>query len=370
MYETIKDTVLINFIPICTLIFLFVTLRLNDAYERDVSRLFYPVLISIALLLVMDNMDYQLTVIKNGNLFHVIVVFLGYNLRIRILVRLMEIAMRDRKVYRTNFMGDWRKMILQVPFLVAFFITVTSFFSQWVFWFDEDGAFCRGPLSYTPHIVSVIYGLIIIIYSIRIWIKNRRVSEAVILIITTVLAVGATAIETLFGVWGILVSFMSLATVFYYLCIHTEYFKYDLLTGAFNRTIFKADLKKARSRGRCAVLSIDLNDLKKINDSKGHLAGDEALKKTAELIITNIMPGCTLYRTGGDEFTVIARGVDEENVEDMIAKMRQSMIGSDYTFAIGYSMWESETSFNAAYAKADKNMYEDKAAMKGSQKIR
>lgn len=366
MYETIKDLVLINFIPICTLIFLFVTLRLNDAYERDVSRLFYPVLVSIALLLVIDNMDYQLTVIKYGNLFHAIVVFLGYNLRIRILVRLMEIAMRDRKVYRTNFLGDWRKMILQVPFLVAFFITVTSFFSQWVFWYDEDGAFRRGPLSYTPHIVSIIYGLIIIVYSIRIWVKNRRVSEAVILIITTILAVGATAIETVFGVWGILVSFMSLATVFYYLCIHTEYFKYDLLTGAFNRTIFKADLKKARSKGRCAVLSIDLNDLKKINDNKGHLAGDEALKKTAEIIVSSIDPGCTLYRTGGDEFTVIARGVEEKDVEDMIAKMRLEMIGTDYTFAIGYSMWEREESFNDAYSKADKKMYENKADMKKS----
>ncbi|MBR6302878.1 MAG: GGDEF domain-containing protein [Lachnospiraceae bacterium] len=346
------------------------TLRLNDAYERDVSRLFYPVLISIALLLVIDNMDYQLTVIKYGNLFHAIVVFLGYNLRIRILVRLMEIAMRDRKVYRTNFLGDWRKMILQVPFLVAFFITVTSFFSQWVFWYDEDGAFRRGPLSYTPHIVSIIYGLIIIVYSIRIWVKNRRVSEAVILIITTILAVGATAIETVFGVWGILVSFMSLATVFYYLCIHTEYFKYDLLTGAFNRTIFKADLKKARSKGRCAVLSIDLNDLKKINDNKGHLAGDEALKKTADIIVSSIDPGCTLYRTGGDEFTVIARGVEEKDVEDMIAKMRLEMIGTDYTFAIGYSMWEREESFNDAYSKADKKMYENKAAMKNGRKTR
>ena len=366
MYETIKDLVLINFIPICTLIFLLVTLRLNDSYERDVSRLFYPVLSSVFLLLIVDNLDYRLTALKNGTLFHVIVVFLGYNLRIRILVRLMEIAMRDRKVYRTNFMGDWRKMILQVPSIVALLITITSFFTQWVFWYDEDGAFCRGPLGYTPHIVSIVYGLIIIIYSIRIWVKNRRVSEAVILIITTILAVGATAIETVFGVWGILVSFISLGTVFYYLCIHTEYFKYDLLTGAFNRTIFKADLKKARSRGRCAVLSIDLNDLKKINDNKGHLAGDEALKKTAELIITNIMPGCTLYRTGGDEFTVIARGVEEKDVEDMIAKMRLEMIRTDYTFAIGYSMWEKEESFNDAYSKADKKMYENKAAMKKS----
>ncbi|MCR4618359.1 MAG: GGDEF domain-containing protein [Lachnospiraceae bacterium] len=371
MYAILKEFFQINFIPICAILFLFVTLRLNDAYEKDVSRLFYPVLASVFVLLIIDNMDYVLSDSGNSGVLHIAVNFVGYNLRIWILVRLMEIAMRNRKVYRTNFLGDWRKVILHIPAIIAFFITVTAFFTQWIYWFDEEGTFNRGPLSYAPHVVCGIYAIIIIAYAIYIWAKKRRMAEAVILILTTVFASVATGIETIFWLRGVLVSFIALATVFYYLCIHTEYFRYDILTGAFNRTNFSTDIKKIKRKGECAVISIDLNDLKAINDNKGHLAGDEALKKTAEIIASVITDKCTLYRVGGDEFAVLAMNTEKEDVEDMIAKMRELMNETDYSFAIGYSMWYREERFNEAYERADKEMYKNKAEIKGgANKIR
>ena len=95
--------------------------------------------------------------------------------------------------------------------------------------------------------------------------------------------------------------------------LHHQAF-YDPLTGLPNRALFMERLEHASTRanrrnGRVAVLFVDLDNFKVINDSLGHKAGDQLLKAVAERMKSYLHPEDTAARLGGDEFTILVEDV-------------------------------------------------------------
>ncbi|EYB69493.1 AAA ATPase [Deinococcus phoenicis] len=83
----------------------------------------------------------------------------------------------------------------------------------------------------------------------------------------------------------------------------------DHLTHLHTRAAFQADLaERAEAGSGCALLLCDLDHLKLINDTFGHLVGDEALRALAATLRAHLRPGWQAYRLGGDEFAVVADG--------------------------------------------------------------
>ncbi|RKT60501.1 PAS domain S-box-containing protein/diguanylate cyclase (GGDEF)-like protein [Azonexus fungiphilus] len=98
--------------------------------------------------------------------------------------------------------------------------------------------------------------------------------------------------------------------------------QHDMLTGLPNRLLFAEHLQDAidrarRDRQRLAVLFIDLDRFKNINDSLGHRAGDQMLQAVSATLRASLPAGCRLYRQGGDEFIVLASPLHGE--DDVLA---------------------------------------------------
>ena len=99
---------------------------------------------------------------------------------------------------------------------------------------------------------------------------------------------------------------------------------HDALTGLANRALFEDRLAHAlagaRRHGRpIAVLFLDLDDFKTINDSLGHAVGDELLRTAARRIAAEVRVTDTAARLGGDEFAVLLETMDEDTDADAIA---------------------------------------------------
>ncbi len=150
---------------------------------------------------------------------------------------------------------------------------------------------------------------------------------------------------------------------------------YDPLTGLANRRLFKNRLSKAvksvqRSDTSIALLFLDLDQFKRINDTLGHDMGDALLKEIARRLDTNVRENDTVSRIGGDEFTILLTDVNNTNDVRIVAeKILQSLSrpfmlnGQDIisTVSIGITMTpEDSINLNTLMKNADLAMYRAK----------
>ena len=156
---------------------------------------------------------------------------------------------------------------------------------------------------------------------------------------------------------------------------------HDPLTGLPNRALFRDRLSHALERSardpdaRCAVLFLDLDDFKRVNDRLGHDRGDDVIRTVAERLGAGIRRGDTVARLGGDEFTVLLEdAVDLDEVRataDRLALRLGRPIGEgDDEVVIGVSTGialapEAGSTVDELLTNSDAAMYLAKAAGKG-----
>lgn len=109
-----------------------------------------------------------------------------------------------------------------------------------------------------------------------------------------------------------------------------------------------------------AVIFADLNRLKRINDEKGRSSGDRLLR-TASAILGQVFYDCDVYCAGGDEFMLIAQGIDEDELKTRLKQLdEKSAIDSDVHFAVGYYFVSDGEDIRVAMKNADEKMYINK----------
>ena len=150
----------------------------------------------------------------------------------------------------------------------------------------------------------------------------------------------------------------------------------DSLTGTRNKTAYVEFEKELQTKidendeDPFGIIVCDLNDLKQINDTQGHKAGDEYIRSSC-LYICRVFSHCPVFRTGGDEFVVILRGQDYEERDNLIYTFKKQIednirIGMGAVVAIGVSLYnpDKDKSVDEIFKRADDLMYEDKARLK------
>ncbi|MCG2584258.1 EAL domain-containing protein [Massilia sp. TS11] len=151
---------------------------------------------------------------------------------------------------------------------------------------------------------------------------------------------------------------------------------HDPLTALPNRLLFHDRLhhalhRAARDSEQLAVLFIDLDRFKNVNDTLGHHIGDELLKKVAAALSSRLREGDTLARLGGDEFIVLLEKIDGQYGAGLVAEKLMAMfeapfIVNDYelfvTASVGISLYPADASdLNMLIRNADVAMYQAKA---------
>lgn len=158
---------------------------------------------------------------------------------------------------------------------------------------------------------------------------------------------------------------------------------YDVLTGLPNRRLLvdryqHAVLLSQRTNTHCAIIFIDLDDFKILNDTKGHDVGDQLLIEVAKRIQANLRAGDTVARLSGDEFVVILEGLSEninlayqqasEVAQKLLEKLNATYQLNVFEFntsaSLGVTIFKDNAldSFEVHLRHADTAMYQSKAA--------
>ena len=154
----------------------------------------------------------------------------------------------------------------------------------------------------------------------------------------------------------------------------------DFLTDLYNRRFFESYIvheyeKLKRTNKSIALMMIDINGFKGINDKYGHIVGDKILKECADILLKNTRQSDLLARYGGDEFVIaLNENSDHENYPDILVSRIEEYISNRnasacqstpaISLSFGYSILNKTNSITKVMEEADRRMYQDKKRKK------
>lgn len=152
-----------------------------------------------------------------------------------------------------------------------------------------------------------------------------------------------------------------------------EYLRYlgthDVMTGLYNRAYFEQALSdmEADRRDPISFIVIDLNGLKAANDALGHYAGDQLIRRTAEVLRASIEEGYFAARIGGDEFIIVMAGAPEEDTVIMMERVQSLAVMNNkfysepaLSLSLGSATSSPRLSLQRVISLADDAMYRNK----------
>ena len=151
----------------------------------------------------------------------------------------------------------------------------------------------------------------------------------------------------------------------------------DALTGVKSKQAYlekEVAMDRMISQGNSvpfAIVVFDLNNLKEINDTNGHQAGDAYIKEACQMICYGFQHS-PVYRIGGDEFVTVLENQDYDNRTELLRAFDQKILENEtfgkVTVSSGMAVYNpsEHDNFHSVFENADKQMYRNKQKMKGS----
>jgi len=164
--------------------------------------------------------------------------------------------------------------------------------------------------------------------------------------------VGITALLTVYLFWMLRINHNSV--------LHAKkQANTDILTGLQNRNCYENYCEKIRSVSHLVCVYVDANGLHELNNTKGHLAGDQMLRFIADTLKIYFGEE-TVYRIGGDEFVAFDKNKSESEMQEILNHIKTEIERNQYHISAGYCLGKKETSLSEMIKTAEIRMYEEK----------
>lgn len=143
---------------------------------------------------------------------------------------------------------------------------------------------------------------------------------------------------------------------------------HDGMTGLYNKSSYLRDVAQVSSQNQSyGIIVCDINNLKSINDSIGHMVGDKIIIITASILKFAENEKTKCYRIGGDEFAILQIPCNEKMIKNLavdIDEQIKTQYDDNLSVAIGWAIGKPEDDFQTVFKIADKQMYIDKKEKK------
>ncbi|MBP5262486.1 MAG: GGDEF domain-containing protein [Clostridiales bacterium] len=270
---------------------------------------------------------------------------------------------------------------------------VINIFTPFFFGFDSNKEYVPGQARFITLMMQMVLYLITSVYTLFVAVKTEGVTKAHHRTIgfSGFVMMVFILLQSLFP----LMPFYSIGCLLATCMIHSFVYKdetiehnlemkaanqrafRDGLTGIRNKMAYLETLKDIETRidngslTEYGIVVFDLNDLKKVNDTLGHEAGDEYIRSGCRLICHHFKHS-PVFRIGGDEFVAILMGNDYNERRSLVESFEQ-LIDSNkgrglVVISSGMDIYipDSDDNYNAVFKRADKKMYERKQLLKQS----
>lgn len=140
----------------------------------------------------------------------------------------------------------------------------------------------------------------------------------------------------------------------------------DALTGAWNRRYLEEFEQRNGPDAHWAVVNVDLDHFKQVNDRLGHEAGDRVLVGVTGFLQQRVRDSDAVVRTGGDEFLLLLPNIDAHALEALVARLQRDMHESPCALSLGWALREGQEALADTLARADQAMYERRQRARGT----
>ena len=252
-----------------------------------------------------------------------------------------------------------QKALLYIPAILNALLCFISLPTGLVFWISDANHFTRGPLGYMTYVINALY---LAYFYILLFKKDRVQKEDYPVLIffsinTTLCLVLPLFMENMTSHWFTVT--IAIDILLYYVFLLQQFTKRDPLTKLLNRQSYYSDAEKFLHE-ITAFIALDMDGLKNINDTKGHKAGDIALRALADCFWNAADQDQRVYRIGGDEYVILCLGSTEPEVHELIGRIKKQVAATPYTCSVGYAMKTEGSTIDTLYQLADANLYEEK----------
>ena len=347
--DAIKEYFFQNWILLLILGAFFVVLFITSFSNRKTTIRYLMLLVSIFLLSLVVFAEFYVEPVSENRVLRLVLMSIRYSATPFVLALLIMVLVKKQSY------------LLMIPAGILLVLNIVSIFTGIVFGLNEAGELVRGPIGFFPYVMCGLYmAFLIALLVIR---SNKRWIEIIPIIFLTIALTSGLVFPFIFGskFSQMFCTIMATSLFIYYVFTILELAKKDALTGVLNREAYYVETRRD-FKDITAIISLDMNGLKGINDTYGHAAGDEALVTLALCFAKAVRVRQSVYRMGGDEFVIVCRKTSEKDVKDLVRRINENVAKTNYSCSIGYSYHEEGSiKLEDLLRESDENMYSSKA---------